>query len=364
MNKIYIEPTTRCNLRCVTCIRHVWNEPEGDMQWTTYENIIKSLQDFPGPKTIAWAGIGEPLLHPRLPDMIRLAHEKGMRTEITTNGLLLSRDLSLALLEAGLDQLAVSLDGASNKQYEDIRTGGSLSSVVANVHDLYALSVKKARPLRIGIVFVAMKRNIHELPKVGELAKMTGSSFILVTNVIPYSADLQDEILYHVKPNVYENSGTPQIPLWILPNMDFNALTEASLTRILRAYSNISFLDMYLGERSNYCPFVQSGAIAISWQGDVSPCPALLHSHSCYIRKRPKTFYRCQFGCINEEPLSAIWSGKEFASFRKRVRAFDFPPCIDCGGCSLAETNETDCLNNPFPVCGDCLWARGLIRCP
>ncbi len=47
---------------------------------------------------------------------------------------------------------------------------------------------------------------------------------------------------------------------------------------------------------------------------------------------------------------------------RTCVRHFDFPPCTDCG-CELAETNEEDCLGNPHPTCGDCLWARGIVRC-
>ena len=36
LNKIYVEPTNRCNLSCVTCIRHSWDEPFGDMDWSVY----------------------------------------------------------------------------------------------------------------------------------------------------------------------------------------------------------------------------------------------------------------------------------------------------------------------------------------
>jgi hypothetical protein len=46
------------------------------------------------------------------------------------------------------------------------------------------------------------------------------------------------------------------------------------------------------------------------------------------------------------------------------VIAFDFSPCVHCGGCEWAESNEMDCFGNSFPVCGDCLWARGVILCP
>lgn len=37
---------------------------------------------------------------------------------------------------------------------------------------------------------------------------------------------------------------------------------------------------------------------------------------------------------------------------------------LDGSGCELRETNEADCYGNPFPTCGECLWAAGLVQCP
>jgi len=364
LNKIYVEPTNRCNLQCVTCIRHVWDEPFGDMDWSVYRMLIDGLADFPEAKTVAFAGLGEPLLHARFPEMVRLAHERGLRTEMTSNARLLTPEMARRLLDAGLDQFTVSIDGATSEAYETIRPGASLEQLIANVAMLYRMSaVDKMAPIRIGIEFVAMKRNIRELPEMGYIARRIGASFILVTNVLPYTADLQDEILYNVKPSLYENPGSPRMPLWILPNMDFNRETQEPLSQIFRGYSNFSFLDISLGQRSNYCPFVGDGSVAIGWHGGVSPCPPLMHTYSCFIRKRPKTFLRCEFGRLANRSLRTIWTDPAFSSFRERVQMFDFPPCTDCGGCQLAETNESDCINNPFPVCGDCLWARGILRC-
>jgi hypothetical protein len=95
----------------------------------------------------------------------------------------------------------------------------------------------------------------------------------------------------------------------------------------------------------------------------VSPCPPLLHSYRCFIKRREKTFTRCDFGDLRERSLAEVWNDPEYVAFRARVLSFDFPPCVDCGGCELAEGNEEDCYGNPFPTCGDCLWARGAIRC-
>jgi len=364
LNKIYVEPTNRCNLTCVTCIRNSWDEPFGDMDWSVYQALIDGLADFPEVKTIAFAGFGEPLLHERFPEMVRLAHAKGLQTEMTSNATLLTPALADGLIEAGLDQFVVSIDGASGDSHGAIRPGVSLQEITANVRMLYRLSADATEsPIRIGIEFVAMKRNIGELPALREIASRIGASFILVTNVLPYTAELQDEILYNMGLTSYEGEGRPYDPLWILPHMDWSRETQEPLARIMRQQPKLNFLDIGLNQRRNYCPFVMTGSMAIAWHGGVSPCPALLHSYRCFIRGREKSFRRCEFGRLPEQPLLAVWSNSEYAAFRERVRAFDFSPCTDCGGCDWAEKNEQDCFGNPFPVCGDCLWARGILRC-
>jgi len=364
LNKIYVEPTNRCNLACVTCIRHAWDEPFGDMEWTTYQALIDGLSDFPGAKTIAFAGLGEPLLHERFPEMILLAYERGFRTEMTSNAMLLTPSLAAKLIEAGLDQLVVSIDGASSDALGAVRPGASLNEITTNIHLLNRLSRQKTKKrLRIGIEFVAMKRNVHELPVLRKIAHRISASFILVTNVLPYMTALQDEILYNMGMTSYDGDGTRYNPRWILPHMDWNLNTQGPLSDIMRLQPKLSFLDISLTQRKNHCPFIMTGSMAVAWHGGVSPCPALLHSYPCFIRNREKFFRRCEFGKLPGQSLTTIWMDAEYAAFRKRVRQFDFPPCIDCGGCDWAEKNEKDCYGNPFPVCGDCLWARGILQC-
>jgi MoaA/NifB/PqqE/SkfB family radical SAM enzyme len=364
LNKIYVEPTNRCNLTCVTCIRNSWDEPFGDMDWPVYRALIDGLAEFIGPKTIAFAGLGEPLLHEKLPEMVQLAHYRGMRTEMTSNAMLLTPSLAASLVDAGLDQFTVSIDGTSDESHEAIRPGASLTDLTANVRLLHRLSEEASEtPLRIGIEFVAMRRNIHALPKLREIAHRIHASFILVTNVLPYTADLKDEILYYMGPSTHESPGAPYDPLWIMPHLDWNRETQVALADVMRQQPKLSFLDIRLHQRNNHCPFVQVGSLAVAWHGGISPCPALLHSYNCYIRGREKFFRRCEFGRLTERNLLAIWKNLEYTAFRERVRTFDFSPCTDCGGCDLAERNEEDCFGNPFPVCGDCLWARGVLRC-
>lgn len=68
-------------------------------------------------------GLGEPLPHSRFPDMVRLAKSRGLRAEVTTNALLLDDEIAGGLLPAGLDQLVVSIDGASAEAFGRVRSG-------------------------------------------------------------------------------------------------------------------------------------------------------------------------------------------------------------------------------------------------
>jgi hypothetical protein len=67
---------------------------------------------------------------------------------------------------------------------------------------------------------------------------------------------------------------------------------------------------------------------------------------------------------VMEQPVGDIWSKPEYLALRGRLQAFDFSPCTLCGGCDYFESNEEDCIGSPFPACGGCLWAQGIVQCP
>jgi len=364
LRKIYIEPTTLCNLDCRTCIRHTWKESQGHMPWEVFESLLAGLTAFPQVRTMSFAGFGEPLFHPRIVDMIRIASERGMRTEITSNALLLTPALVADLIHAGLNQFVVSIDGASDETFGNIRSNASVREVIKNVKRFQpGLSDEAKQPITIGVAFVAMKSNIKELPKIYKIAEYLNASFVLVSNVLPYTAELEKEGLFQL--GLSARKTTSCLPTIMLPKMDWSVHTQAPLATVLRRQPNLRFLDLEIDPHSfnNNCPFIQAESLAVSWDGHISPCVPLLHSYACYARGREKQIKCHHVGQLPDQPLQDIWNEPAYAAFRKRVRKFDFPSCPDCD-CYMADNNEADCQGNPFPVCGDCLWARGIIRCP
>ena len=363
--KVYVEPTNACNLDCATCMRHAWHEPEGFMEWSTYEALVAGLGEAggDGAGTIALMGLGEPLLHPRFLDMVRLAKRRGLRAEVTTNAMLLDAELAAGLLDAGLDQLVVSIDGASAEAFGRVRSGASLDTVVENVSRLNDLRGPNYGPgMRIGVEFVAMRSNVAELPGLSRLAARLGATFIIVSNVLAYTPELQSETLYDHRASSLSGAETTAAPRWQLPALDWDREVGAALGEALTRSGPVSFLGADPETTRSRCPFVHADACAVAWHGGVSPCPPLLHTYTCFVRGREKEMVRWEVGRLPDETLAAVWAGPAYAAFRERVRRFDFPPCTDCG-CALAEANEEDCLGNQHPTCGDCLWARGIVRC-
>jgi MoaA/NifB/PqqE/SkfB family radical SAM enzyme len=389
--KVYVEPTSRCNLTCRTCIRNAWEEPLGDMSEETFGHLLKGLTAFDPPPAVFFGGFGEPLAHPGILEMVARVKALGApKVELITNGCLLGRETARGLIEAGLDTLWVSLDGIRPESYGDVRLGALLPQVLENLQGFKEVrreiqvagltpeerttfetgipglyeSWRLPEPTPgLGIVFVAMKRNIADLPGVIAETYKLGARQYIVSNVIPYTEELIAEILYK---DTLEISPLPTLwhDLLRLPPMDITEETRRPLWAVLHGRHQASFEGGDASGTTRRCPFVEAGSTSIAWSGGVSACPPLLHTHNEYLRRRKREVTRYVVGNLHERSLHDIWFDPEYVAFRKRVQGFDFAPCISCGGCGMSDGNEEDCEDDIFPRCGACLWSQGLVRCP
>lgn len=364
--KVYIEPTSRCNIVCRTCMRNTWDETMGAMTKSTFERVIDGLREIQPKPTVMFAGIGEPTSHPHIIEMVRRVKQLGCTVEITTNGTMLNERRSRQLIEAGIDVLWVSLDGATPESYEDVRLGALLPRVLENIRTFRsARRVWSYHPKpEIGIAFVAMKRNINDLPKVIELGRSLGATKFSVSNVLPYTAEMREETLYERTLKDIAFLSSYWLPTLSLPKMDINEETREAFFGALKSGCSVTFAGNKLSGANDVCVFIESGATTIGWDGGVSPCPPLLHNHITHLRNRVRKLKRHIIGNLNERSLSDLWNDAEYVAYRERVHSFAFAPCTFCGGCELLDSNQEDCLANKFPVCGGCLWAQGVIQCP
>jgi len=329
------------------------------MTGETFSRLLKSLIHFEYKPVIVLGGFGEPLLHPSIIEMIARAKKLARRVEIITNGLLLTENMAREFIRLGVDVLWFSVDSPHTEAAE-----GS-SELFSKIEMLGALrrSMNSHLP-ETGFVFVATNSTVDQFPPLLRGAVRYGVSRYMVTNLLPYSADACNEILYTRALDEVKDQPSPWSPLIQLPRMDWNERTFTPLSQTLRTRHNIRIQNASLDMPAGRCPFIETGSVAVSWDGSVSPCLPLMHSHVSYLHTNPRTVDRYIIGNVNDTPLAQIWNDEKHLSFRKRVQEFNFPPCTSCGGCDMVEANQEDCFGNTFPTCGACLWAWGVIQCP
>ena len=366
LTKVYIEPTVDCNLDCITCFRNDWNQPIGRMSDETFASILEGLKAMNPIPDVYFGGIGEPLFHRKTIGWIREIKALGVKVELITNGTTLTERKSQELIEAGLDVLWVSLDGASPETYSDVRLGSEFPNIVRNLKRLDKMRKPSHYPKPdIGIAFVAMKRNIHDLPAVIKLGKSIKAKYFSVSNLQPATAEMQSEQLYNQTLNNVAYLNAINLPRLSLPKMDFDEDTRDALFKVFNSQLNIDFAGNNWGGGNDTCDFVESGTMSIAWDGNISPCWPLMHTHTSYLNGNIRESKKHVIGNINERSLRDLWLDPDYLAYRERLHNFAFAPCTFCGGCDLSETNEEDCIGNDvFPVCGGCLWAQGIIQCP
>jgi MoaA/NifB/PqqE/SkfB family radical SAM enzyme len=365
LSKIYIEPTTACNLDCITCFRNGWDQPLGRMTEETFESIFAGLQALDPLPAVYFGGIGEPLFHRQTIEWIARIKALGARVEMITNGILLTEKKARQLVDTGLDMLWVSIDGAAPQTYADVRIGAELPQILANLRRLTKIRKGGHFPQpEIGIAFLAMQRNIDDLPKVIRLGISMGVKHFSVSNLQPATADMQADRLYTRTMRNIAYLPSSVLPHLSLPKIDFNEQTQSALIQAFNSGCNVSFAGNNWGGANDVCNFVESGSLSIAWTGDISPCWPLMHTHTSYLHGKARINKKHIIGNVKDHSLSDLWLAPDYQAYRERLHNFVFAPCTFCGGCDLSVTNEEDCLGNTFPTCGGCLWAQGIIQCP
>lgn len=364
LRKVHVETTSHCNLDCPMCVRHGWQEPLGHMPLARFAGLVEGLPVASAESlTLAFSGFGEPLVHPAWHQMMRLARGRDHRVEVITNGLRLDAQVARALVALGVGQVTVSVDGGDEAAYARMR-GVPAAGALAAVHHLLESRRHARHAMAIGVAAVATRSTVATLPALLEWASDLKLDFVSIGNLVPHTEEMGREILWERAgwASVFrQTSWRPQVRAGRFDVEDATRPLAAALAERGLTYPSPGVDDA--GWR-NHCRFAHEGMCAVSWDGRVTPCLSLLHSHTEYLNSQARHVSEFVVGHIDDRPLTQIWRDPAFRAFRERVRAFDFPPCFHCGGCPLTETNGEDCYNNRAPVCGECPWAQGIVLCP
>lgn len=131
-----------CNSRCIHCAYHIvkddprFRRSPNFMEWEIYKKIADECASY-HPLNFRFTCHGEPLLNPKILDMIGYAKSKGIApVSINTNGSLLNMDKIQRLIDCQIDIIEISLDALSREKYNLIRRTLDYDSVIDNIERL------------------------------------------------------------------------------------------------------------------------------------------------------------------------------------------------------------------------------------
>lgn len=160
-----IETCNNCNAHCIMC-------PKGQrgtknvqlMEDTIFERIVKELEDYSEwIEMICLNSDGEPLLDKKIAERIKVLKSIGIsHVNISTNAQLLTEEKVYQLLESGLDDIRISLDGYTKETFEKVRVGLNYDVVKKNVENLIRIRNQAKRNLSIRLRMVELEENKNE----------------------------------------------------------------------------------------------------------------------------------------------------------------------------------------------------------
>lgn len=291
---VTIEVTNHCNLKCPLC-------PTGngsgtrERGWIDFANFKKIVDEIaPGTTTLGLHSYGEAILHKDFVKIVGYARGKGLYTFVDANlNSITTYEKAKKLIDSGIDEIKVSLDGVDQESYSKYRIKGNFDTVINAVRWLIEARDKNGSHCpAIKLQFLVMRHNEHLIDEFKELSDAIGVSY----SVGPIWIDLQGSSIEEEKkflPNNMEFSF-----------YEFDGNNNPALKK----------------GKFNYCthPLRQ---MLIYWDGTVGFC--------CNDQR-----FQVLFGNVLDEGVLNIWNGKKMANFRKRLvdNIHSIPCCKTCPG--------------------------------
>jgi radical SAM protein with 4Fe4S-binding SPASM domain len=165
------EITTSCNMSCMFCgaARSHGKSGGRNGKHMNLETLQEVLDNVPMIRWIDLQGVGEPLMHPKFTEILRLMTLRGISVQFTTNGILLDNMILKAISEGMVHSITISLSASSAERYLELHGSDFFGRVIENIRGL--VRARRVGIPRIRILAVVMSYNLNELTRLIEIAK-------------------------------------------------------------------------------------------------------------------------------------------------------------------------------------------------
>ncbi|MDR4509760.1 MAG: radical SAM protein [Candidatus Brocadiaceae bacterium] len=304
--RIQIEVTNRCNYTCGMCPRDTFHLPESDIPFDLFKKIIDKID----PRyTITLTGWGEPLLHPRLIDMIAYTKRRGHRVGVTTNGLLLAT-YSERFVDMSLDKLTISLDNIE----EDLPVTDAHPAnrvVQNNIQSL--ISYRNDAVLPVITVQITMHNKQQCLNTVNFAGTIGADRVYLVRLNIPFGKSSFKRPTMQEELEIYREAETLAKKYGLQVDSNYTAFNNSVFRLLYKQLRPFLYrFDKYCSKPYDY--------LYINIEGKVTPC--------CDLPRH-------EVGNILKQDLGDIWKSENIQYFRKHQNDI----CGTCDALRLKHLN-------------------------
>lgn len=289
--KIDIEPVTKCFLKCRYCQVPYWKR--NTITDLTFNNFKKIIDALPYLLEVKIQGQGEPLLNSDLFKMVRYSTEKGILTRFNTNGMLLNMENIENIIDSGLFELRLSLDGAYKETNEMMRTGLDFDKVISNLKNIIKVRGNRRLPL-INIWTLMTKINHNEMKELVKLCADIGVDGLMIQTKLSTRNDEEIEKRVHNDTINIQNN---------------NIIEELYIEAEKRDFYLEIHKDKWMSQDVQ-CWWLWN-SVYISVDGYVVPC-SIINNPECI-----------NFGNIFKENFEEIWFGKKYSDFRRKTLNMD-----------------------------------------
>jgi MoaA/NifB/PqqE/SkfB family radical SAM enzyme len=317
--ELYLESTNRCNELCDQCPRtHLGREADRDL---SLDEVIRITDQLPALERVVLHGLGEPLLNPQLPTIVAYLRGRGAYVLFNSNATALSARMGRALIDANLNELRVSLDGARPETYARVRgvNTKALPKIIRNVAAFTRMREELGASLpRVSFWFTAMRENLPELPRLVEIALETGVREIYVQRLIYFGEGLARE-----EQALFRRAREEEVE--IIAETERRCADHGIAFQATGSTTPVEYITQ--GAESAHRPWggcQRPRKLAyITATGNVFSC--------CFAPFHPGPSATRVLGNVFARPFAEIWNGPRYQAFRA---AFDSDqPWDQCAGC-------------------------------
>ena len=306
--RLVLELTNACNLRCIMCGRD-----EAEFKPMIFDlEILKDLAPILDEvEEVTLFGWGEPTLHPQFEEILAFLDDYPVKKYFVTNGMRLDK-IKEALFKYHVDIMAISLDGAKAETNNSIRINSDLDFIVKELKDI--VRIKKEKGVNypyMNFVMTMFDRNVEEFPDLVKLASEIGLDEVKGVYLTVFSENLLGETLYNKRAKVE--------PI-------FNKAEK--LGEELGVKIKLPYLqgDDIAGNKAHKDCFTAWRDFFVGSDGYIRPCQSSAEKFFQYDKNKS---------------FEEMWNSKEYQEFRARVNCSDMrDECKRCYQSSHANWNN------------------------